>query len=327
MDEMSTQLLSLVVLMQFIGNFKELAMPIIMSKIKLFMAKRKRGKLAGQDAATEHDPKRMTKFEVESKMSPFSGTFDEYNEMAIQFGYVTLFAAAFPIASLASLVNNIIEIRSDAFKLVQHTQRPHYQGCEDIGSWQGVFSVLATLAVLTNVCLVGFTSLILSGKCVFTQDYPVGCDGLECDYFESDSFKAIRDGHTFKLQSAGDVTVDCSHHDHTDVCCPTIFNLEGESIVDEVSTTLFLQPYYVLLVVVLVEHALLFVRSLLSELIPDVPAWVVKAQARIDFHKSHLEKSKDVESPKGEEKWSDSEDKKPTVVYTPQEKDFVEDSD
>lgn len=32
-------------------------------------------------------------------------------------GYVVLFSAAFPLAGLCALANNLLEIRSDAFKL------------------------------------------------------------------------------------------------------------------------------------------------------------------------------------------------------------------
>jgi hypothetical protein len=36
---------------------------------------------------------------------------DEYLEMVIQYGFVTLFVAAFPLAPFFALFNNIIEIR------------------------------------------------------------------------------------------------------------------------------------------------------------------------------------------------------------------------
>ena len=56
--------------------------------------------------------------------------------MLVQFGYVTLFSSAFPLAALCALLNNIIEIRSDAFKLCFTFQRPFGQRVESIGTWQ-----------------------------------------------------------------------------------------------------------------------------------------------------------------------------------------------
>jgi len=56
--------------------------------------------------------------------------------MLIQFGYVTLFSSAFPMAAVCALLNNVIEIRSDAFKLCMTFQRPFGELVEDIGIWQ-----------------------------------------------------------------------------------------------------------------------------------------------------------------------------------------------
>lgn len=56
--------------------------------------------------------------------------------MFIQFGYVVLFSSAFPLAAMCALINNIIEIRSDALKLCTGLQRPFGQRVENIGKWQ-----------------------------------------------------------------------------------------------------------------------------------------------------------------------------------------------
>ena len=56
--------------------------------------------------------------------------------MLIQFGYVTLFSSAFPMAAVCALLNNVIEIRSDAFKLCMSFQRPFGELVENIGIWQ-----------------------------------------------------------------------------------------------------------------------------------------------------------------------------------------------
>ena len=45
------------------------------------------------------------------------GLLDEYLELAIQYGFITLFVAAFPLAPLFALLNNIFEIRLDARKV------------------------------------------------------------------------------------------------------------------------------------------------------------------------------------------------------------------
>ena len=45
------------------------------------------------------------------------GLLDEYLELAIQYGFITLFVAAFPLAPLFALINNVFEIRLDAIKV------------------------------------------------------------------------------------------------------------------------------------------------------------------------------------------------------------------
>ena len=68
--------------------------------------------------------RQVSQVEVEGSMVPYEGTFEDYLEMFIQFGYVTLFSSAYPLAGLCALLNNLIEVRSDAFKLCFIHQRP-----------------------------------------------------------------------------------------------------------------------------------------------------------------------------------------------------------
>lgn len=83
----------------------------------------------------------VSQIEVEGSTPQYEGTFDDYLEMFIQFGYVTLFSSAYPLAGLCALLNNLIEIRSDAFKLCYIYQRPFPQRVESIGSWQTAMEV------------------------------------------------------------------------------------------------------------------------------------------------------------------------------------------
>ena len=54
----------------------------------------------------------------------------------MQFGLMVFFAPAFPLAAMFSLVNNLMEIRSDAFKMCLLFQRPFGQRVANIGTWQ-----------------------------------------------------------------------------------------------------------------------------------------------------------------------------------------------
>ena len=69
----------------------------------------------------------------------------------LQFGFITIFVAAFPLAPLFALLNNWIEIRLDAHKFVCETRRPVAERCQDIGVWFVILDALAQLAVISNV--------------------------------------------------------------------------------------------------------------------------------------------------------------------------------
>ena len=54
--------------------------------------------------------------------------------LVIQFGFVTIFVAAFPLAPLFALLNNILEIRTDADKFITQLRRPLAQRTATIGN-------------------------------------------------------------------------------------------------------------------------------------------------------------------------------------------------
>lgn len=62
-------------------------------------------------------------------------SIEDYAELAIQFGYATLFVAALPMASFFSFIANIVENKNDAWKLLNWYQRPMPSSAEDIGVW------------------------------------------------------------------------------------------------------------------------------------------------------------------------------------------------
>lgn len=111
--------------------------------------------------STESLPKRaIGQAEIESCLYKYDGTFSDHLEMLVQMGYVVLFSAAFPLAGLCALANNILEIRSDAFKLAHVHQRPFGQRVANIGTWQNALSLLSLAAVIVNCALIGLSGQV-----------------------------------------------------------------------------------------------------------------------------------------------------------------------
>ncbi|XP_009585296.1 PREDICTED: LOW QUALITY PROTEIN: anoctamin-7-like, partial [Fulmarus glacialis] len=88
----------------------------------------------------------------------FQGLFDEYLEMVLQFGFITIFVAACPLAPLFALLNNWVEICLDAHKFVCDYRRPVAERAQGIGIWLSILEAIAHLAVISNAFLIAFTS-------------------------------------------------------------------------------------------------------------------------------------------------------------------------
>ncbi|KAM6993076.1 anoctamin-8 isoform 1-T1 [Passerculus sandwichensis] len=115
---------------------------------------RKRNRASWIDPPEEDYSTQLTQAEVESCMKKYEDTFQDYQEMFIQFGYVVLFSSAFPLAAACALLNNVLEIRSDAFKLCTGLQRPFGQRVASIGHWQKVMEAMGVLAIMVNCYLI-----------------------------------------------------------------------------------------------------------------------------------------------------------------------------
>uniref|UniRef100_W5MI16 Anoctamin n=1 Tax=Lepisosteus oculatus TaxID=7918 RepID=W5MI16_LEPOC len=76
----------------------------------------------------------------------------------LQFSFTTIFVAAFPLAPLLALLNNIIEIRLDAIKMVSLERRLVPIKTNNIGVWYNVLKAVGVLAVIANGLVIGITS-------------------------------------------------------------------------------------------------------------------------------------------------------------------------
>ncbi|XP_042202982.1 anoctamin-8-like isoform X2 [Homarus americanus] len=124
---------------------------------------------SGEEAVSSTDPflargssknRIVSQAEVECNMSRYEGTFEDYLEMFIQFGYVTLFSSAFPLAAMCAFLNNLIEIRSDAFKLCCVFQRPFSDRAQSIGVWQDAMELMGVLSIMVNCMLIGLSGQV-----------------------------------------------------------------------------------------------------------------------------------------------------------------------
>uniref|UniRef100_A0A8C5EEA5 Anoctamin n=1 Tax=Gouania willdenowi TaxID=441366 RepID=A0A8C5EEA5_GOUWI len=94
---------------------------------------------------------------LEADMSTYLGTFDDYLELFLLFGYVSLFSCVYPLAAVLVVLNNITEVYSDAFKMCHVFKRPFSEPAANIGVWQLAFEAMCVIAVVTNCSLIGMS--------------------------------------------------------------------------------------------------------------------------------------------------------------------------
>ncbi|KAJ8983111.1 hypothetical protein NQ317_001855 [Molorchus minor] len=127
------QLAALLIARQVIGNLKESALPYMLEHMRL--AKMSFDMWGALSPLANKPPPGNTE--------EYDGTFADHLEMTIQLGYVILFSSAFPPAALCAILNNLVEIRSDAFKLCY-----------------SCMEYMSIMAVLVNCALIGLSGQV-----------------------------------------------------------------------------------------------------------------------------------------------------------------------
>lgn len=155
LTELSIQLAIIMVGKQAMNSILEMLIPIFwkwvnMMRVSFFKKNRHSASFKGKGERWLRDLKLM-------EWGPRS-LFPEYLEMVLQYGFVTIFVSAFPLAPLFALLNNIFEMRLDAKKLLTYYRRPVTQRVRDIGVWYRILDSIGKLSVITNVCIIAFSS-------------------------------------------------------------------------------------------------------------------------------------------------------------------------
>ncbi|GAB1294848.1 Anoctamin-10 [Apodemus speciosus] len=94
---------------------------------------------------------------LEKEMGTYLGTFDDYLELFLQFGYVSLFSCVYPLAAAFAVLNNFTEVNSDALKMCRVFKRPFSEPSASIGVWQLAFETMSVISVVTNCALIGMS--------------------------------------------------------------------------------------------------------------------------------------------------------------------------
>nr|XP_011452544.2 anoctamin-7 isoform X3 [Crassostrea gigas] len=228
--ELTQQLAVIMIGKQMINNAQEILIP----KVKAFMH---RCKVSLDKNAVR------SRWEEDYQLIENEGLFEEYLEMVLQFGFITIFVAAFPLAPLFALLNNWVEIRLDAHKFVCETRRPVAERAQDIGVWFKILDALAQLAVISNAFLIAFTSEFLP-RLLYQYQYDWDLQGYI--------------NFTLAVSPSGTLNQTCRYKEFRDE--------KGEY-------TLF---YWHLLAVrlafvILFEHVVFGICKLIDFLVPDVP--------------------------------------------------------
>lgn len=99
----------------------------------------------------------------EEMLLPEHDSFTDYLFAVTQFAYVACFSVVLPITPLIVLVNHLLNMRLDAFKLCRGRRRPLSQKTGGIGVWNHVLHIVTVIAILTNCSLMAFTSSQFNG--------------------------------------------------------------------------------------------------------------------------------------------------------------------
>ncbi|XP_076769307.1 anoctamin-9 isoform X1 [Arvicanthis niloticus] len=191
--------------------------------------------------------------------------FDEFMEMMIQYGFTTIFVAAFPLAPLLALFSNLVEIRLDAIKMVRLQRRLVPRKAKDIGTWLQVLETIGVLAVIANGMVIAFTSEFIPrvvykyhyGPCrknqTFTDDCLKNYVNHSLSVFYTKDFK----DHS-RMEGQENVTV-CRYRDYRN---------EHDYNFSE-------QYWFILAIrltfVILFEHFALCIKLIAAWFVPDVP--------------------------------------------------------
>ncbi|XP_062974809.1 anoctamin-9 [Elgaria multicarinata webbii] len=152
------QMAVIMVLKQTLSNFVEYMLPYVRYKYRRLCGKNKINSKVHMEETAQDPCKEEWLWNYQLNEVNVFSLFDEYMEMMIQYSFTTIFVAAFPLAPLLAFINNVIEIRLDAIKMVKLQRRMVPRRANNIGIWLYVLEAIGILAVIGNGLVIALTS-------------------------------------------------------------------------------------------------------------------------------------------------------------------------
>uniref|UniRef100_A0A3Q2Z6W4 Anoctamin n=1 Tax=Hippocampus comes TaxID=109280 RepID=A0A3Q2Z6W4_HIPCM len=243
---------------QIWNNFMELGYPLLQN----WWSRRKMKKGGGTAGQNVENKSQLPQWDRDWNLQPMNahGLVDEYLEMVLQFGFTTIFVAAFPLAPLLALLNNIIEIRLDAYKFVTQWRRPMPARATDIGIWHGILEGIGVLAVITNAFVIAITSDYIP-RFVYAFKYGPCMDR---------AYRCLR-GYMNSSLSVFDMSV-LKNSSESEYCRYRDYRAPPWSKVPYEFTLQFWHVLAARLAFIIVfEHLVFGIKSFIAYLIPDMP--------------------------------------------------------
>ncbi|XP_029438393.1 anoctamin-9 [Rhinatrema bivittatum] len=290
------QMVVIMVLKQTLSNCVEFLSPYLKYKFRTFRDKpKKKDRVHTEEMILERCKEEWQRNYRLGEVNVFS-LFDEFLEMVIQYSFTTIFVAAFPLAPLLAFMNNVIEIRLDAIKMVRLQRRMVPRKANDIGIWLQVLEGIGVLAVIANGLVIAITSDFIPrlvykytyGPCAQGNDTDLDC--LTGYINHSLSVFHIQDfeQHTqpFNPTQIQDI-VDCRYRDYRKP--------------DDYSFSVQFWHIFAarLAFVILFEHVAVCIKFIAAWFVPDIPQSVknkdlLKKQAELLDHLSVIDHSIEV---------------------------------
>ncbi|XP_051558538.1 anoctamin-9 isoform X1 [Myxocyprinus asiaticus] len=280
LTDLFIQMAVILVLKQTINNIFEFTVPWLKLCFKRTKAKTIRRKCgdcyrkACREEGGKSDPCDLCKlrnwldnYDL-SDVNAFS-LFNEFLEMVLQFSFTTIFVAAFPLAPLLALINNIFEIRLDAIKMVTLERRLVPKKTNDIGVWTRILEAVGVMAVIANGLVIGVSSDFIP-RLVYRYYYGPCANGttnLDCmtGYINDTLATAYMSSTNVQKDFKDNVAeyglnfTQCSYKDYR--------NNEDQSLTSQFWLILAMRFAFVLLF----EHVVVLCKFVAAWFIPDNP--------------------------------------------------------